>query len=339
MTAANMIGKQIRKSLETLVFDHLTFVEAQEQVRLRVQDTMDGFLPCFEMLMAPSRCGKTEVLEAIARDYPSTMVNGVRHIPVLLVYVPSGGGTRALDEAVLNALGVPIPPNVRGENGLKEFMLVQLRNAKVRVILFDEASHLVERGSRIVSEAAADWFKALHTKAVNIGVVMSGIPRLKRLIDENVQLRNRVSKPIFLPPYRYDDRKQRKAFASCVAAFLSEFEEQGCALKMPKDDFVRNCYIASAGHVGLLADFFVALAKSITTPCDITFELCAKASLTRNLPGNGLVKPFHNDRVDDHELMAVLSSELAKYNLSLEPLKHSHAHGSKTSATHSGEFQ
>lgn len=339
MTGQTMIGKQIRKSIETLVFDHMTFVEAQEQVRRRVQDTMDGFLPCFEMLIAPSRCGKTEVLEAIAREYPSTIVNGVRLFPVLLVYVPSGGGTRALDEAVLRALGVPVPKNVRGENGLKEFMLAQLKTAKVRVILFDEASHLVERGSRIVSEAASDWFKALHAKAVNIGIVMSGIPRLKRLIDENVQLRNRVSKPIFLSPYRYDYYKHRKAFANCVAAFLYEFKEQGCTLKMSHNDLTRNCYIVSAGCVGLLADFFVALAKSITTPCDITFELCAQASLTRNLPGDGRVMPFQNKGVADHELMAVLSSELGKYNLPLKPLKYMLACESKTSATHAGDFQ
>jgi len=334
-----MIGNKIRKNIETLVFDHVTFVNAQSQIRRGVQDTMNGFIPCFEMLLAPSRCGKTEVLEAIAREYRSTIINGVRQFPVLLVYVQSGGGTRALDEAVIRALGVPVPKNVVGENGLKEFMLTQLRNAGVRVILFDEASHLVERGSRIVSEAASDWFKALHTKAANIGIVLSGVPRLKRLIDDNVQLRNRVSKPIQLPPYRYDDPKHRKAFASCVAAFLSEFEEEGCTLKMPHNDFVRNCYVASAGHIGLLADFFISLAKEITAPCDITFELCAQASASRNSPGNGHVKPFHHERIADHELMEVLSSELAKYNLVLKPLKRSRSDASVKSESTTGEYQ
>lgn len=339
MKAANVIGKQIRKSVETLVFDHPTFVEALDQVRRSVNDTMEGFLPCCEMLVGLSRCGKTELLEAIAREHPSTIVNGVRNIPVLLVYVPTGGGTKALDKAVLRALDVPIPKNMGDEDDLKEFMITQLLNAKVQVILFDEASHLVERGARIVSVAASDWFKALHAKAKHIGIVMSGIPHLTRLIDTNRQVRNRTGKPIFFPPYRYDDLKHRKAFASCVAAFLSEFEEQGCTLKMSHNDLIRNCYIVSVGCVGLLADFFVALAKSITTPCDITFELCAQASLARNLPGDGRVKPFQNNGVADHELMAVLSSELAEYKLSLKPLTHTHAHGQKTSATHPGEFQ
>ena len=320
MNASTTIGKEIRKSVESSIFGHLTFNDAIAQLRRRVQDTLDGFNPCFEMLLGPSRCGKTEALEAIAREYPSTIVGGIRNTPVLIVYVQSGGGTRALDEAVIRALGVPVPKNVAGENGLKEFMLLQLRSAKVRVILFDEASHLVERGSRIVSEAASDWFKVLHTKAVNIGIVMSGIPRLKRLIDMNVQLRNRVGKPIVLPPYRYDDPIHRKAFASCVFAFLAEFEEQGCTLNFPMNDMVRHCYAASAGHIGLLADFFIALAQVINAPGDITRQLCERASKTRNLPGNSHVQPFQDEKIEDDQLMEILSTELDKYELVLRPL-------------------
>lgn len=321
MNTSNM-SKEIRKNIETMIFDHLTFVEAIDQLRMRVQDTIDGFNPCFEMLLGPSRCGKTEVLEALAREYPATRVNGMRKVPVLIVYVLSGGGTRALDEAVIRALGVPVPKNLPGENGLKDFMVTQLRAAKVRVILFDEASHVVEKGARIVSAAASDWFKVLHTKAVNIGIVMSGIPRLKRLIDENVQLRNRVSKPIILPPYRYDDPSHRKAFANCVSAFLAEFLDHGCTLEINFNDMVRHCYAVSAGHVGLLADFFSSLAKTVSAPCDITMQQCEQASKTRNLPGNGRVRPFHDDMINDDQLMEVLTSELDKYDLVLLPLLH-----------------
>lgn len=321
MKASSQTGREIRRAVETLIFEHLTFVEAVAKLRGRVQDTLDGFNPCFEMLLGTSRCGKTEVLEAIAREYPSTSVDGLTNTPVLIVYVQSGGGTRALDEAVIRALNVPMPRNVVGENGLKEFMFKQLKIAKVRVILFDEASHLVERGTRIVSAAASDWFKVLHTKAVNIGVVMSGIPRLKRLIDENVQLRNRVSQPIVLPPYRYDDQIHRKAFANCVATFLGEFEEYGFTLGINFNNMVRHCYAASAGHVGLLADFFSALAQTVSVPCEITFEMCRQASCTRNLPGDGLVKPFQREMIDDFELMGILSSELDKYDLALMPFR------------------
>lgn len=321
MNTTALVGNKIRKNVETLVFDHLTFVDVLSQVRKQVQDTLDGFNPCFAMLLGPSRCGKTEVLEAIAREFPPTTTEGFRSYPVLLVYVPSGGGTRALDDAVIRALGVPVPKNVSGEHGLKEFMLTQLKRASVRVILFDEASHLVEKGSRIVSEAASDWFKVLHTKAVKIGVVMSGVPRLKRLIDGNPQLRNRVGRPIMLPPYRFDDPIHRQAFASCVDAFLGEFAEHGCTLKVDFNTMVRHSYAASAGHVGLLADFFSALAQKITTPCDITLQLCEQASRLRNLPGNGQVQPFRDTKIEDHQLIAVLSSELDKYDLVLRPLE------------------
>lgn len=311
-------GNQIRKNIETLVLDHITFVDALTHLRKRVRDTLDGYKPCFEMLLGTSRSGKSEVLQAIARDFPSTMAEGVRNVPVLIVDAPSGGGTRALDEAVIHALGVPVPKNMPK---LNKFMLVQLKRAGVRVILFDEVNHVVEKGSHIASASAGDYFKTVHTNAVNVGIVMSGIPLLRRLIDDNVQLRNRVARPIILPPYRFDDPVHRKAFANCVAAFVAEFEECGCHLTIDLNTMVRHSYLVSAGQVGLLSDFFNALAQRITTPCDITMELCEQASKSRNLPGDGYAHPFRDINIADDQLMGVLSAELDKYNLALPPLE------------------
>ena len=45
MNASTNTGKEIRKSIETLIFDHLTFVDVLGQIRRRVQDTLEGFNP------------------------------------------------------------------------------------------------------------------------------------------------------------------------------------------------------------------------------------------------------------------------------------------------------
>jgi hypothetical protein len=84
---------------------------------------------------------------------------------------------------------------------------------------------------------------------------------------------------------------------------------------------VRHSYAVSAGHVGLLADFFSSLAQKITMPCDITLQLCEQASRLRNLPGNGQVRPFHDTKIEDDQLIGILSSELDKYGLALLPLE------------------
>lgn len=300
----------IQKEISSLIFDHDAYIDILDELRDRVKNTLSGSDPCFEMLIGPSRSGKTEILAAIARDYPSGRTDGLLRIPVLIVEVPSGGGTRGLTEAVIEALGLQANPSAR-PIVLRRQMIRQLKLAKVQVILFDEASHLMEKGSRIVVEAASDWFKALQKDVENIGIVMSGVPRLKRLL-ENVQLRNRMHAPLILAPYRYDVTTQRKAFASCVHGFWEVFESRGYSLAVPFNDMIRQCYILSAGLVGLLERFFVSLAQTAPEPCEITMEVCANACQCLNLPGAGHIAPFTENAVNIAQLMGILSIELEK---------------------------
>lgn len=315
MSTSGTTKRIIQKEISSLIFDHDAYIETLDQLRERLDDTMNGCDPCFEMLIGPSRSGKTKILAAIARDYPPTRTNGVLQIPILFVGVPSGGGTKGLTEAVIEALGLQFNPSA-SPRALWGQMIRQLKLAKVQVILFDEASHLVEKGSRIVVEAASDWFKELQKDVDNIGIVMSGLPRLKRLI-KNGQLRNRMHAPLILAPYRFDVKRQRNTFASCVHGFWEVFESRGYLLTVPFNDMVRQCYILSAGLVGLLERFFVSLANSAPEPSEITMEVCANACQRLNLPGAGHIAPFTENEVTDAQLMGILSDELASVHFML----------------------
>jgi hypothetical protein len=319
MNAVITTGNEIRKALETLMIEHTSFMDALKVLQPRVRDTFAGFLPCFEVLIGLSRCGKTEVLKVIARDYPEIQNGGRREIPLLVVYITSSTTPKDLPLAVIRALGLPAPRHSMKVGELNSYMLTQLRLANVRVILFDEASHLVDVGTRIPPRAASDWFKDLQANARDIGIVLTGVPRLKRLPDSNEQLRNRSRKPISLMPYRWDDESQRKSFAGCVAAFLQEFLSRGCELGMPFNTFTRHCYAVSAGQVGLLANFFTELSIQLGDQRQLTYAVCADASANLNLPGNKIVLPFVKEELTDIELMQVLVSELAVYDLVLPP--------------------
>ena len=312
-------GGEIRIALKSLMIGHTAYSNVLQTLRRRVQETFDKFPPCFEMLIAPSRCGKTELLKVIANEFPPVNEVGRRQIPLLSVEISSGMGPKDLPTAVIRALGLPVPKGSNRAGELNTFMFHQLALAKVKVILFDEASHLVDVGTKIPPRAASDWFKAFQVSPNEIGVVMTGVPRLTRLLNFNEQLRNRSHKPLNLMPYRYDDREERKAFAGCVSAFLSEFRNRGCALGQPFDEFVRHAYAASAGHIGLLSRFFMEVATVIDAPCEITHAICAKACLELNLPGDGAVRPFTQSRLSDIDLMHILASELDRYDLMLAP--------------------
>ncbi|UUZ46663.1 TniB family NTP-binding protein [Massilia sp. B-10] len=314
------IGREIRMSIKDMCFEHPTFVEVKEPVVQRIHDTMDGLKPCFLMVLGTSRCGKTEVMKAIASQFESERIGGRKSIPFLVVNVRTGSGVQALDEAVIAALGVRT--KIRGESAIRTFMHEQLALANVRVIWFDEASHLVERGANITPEKAADWFKELYDNKLQIGIVLSGIPSLKRLLKDNPQLANRTTKPVYFLPYRYDDPDHRQAFADSVALFQSLFEERGCTFSIDQNTMVRHCYAISAGQIGVLSDFFDELARLITAPTKITFELCEQASSSKNLPCPDYIKPFCQEKIEDHQLMEILCSELGKHKLSLPILEH-----------------
>lgn len=312
------LSTEVRKSLEVLMIEHTFYASALSNLYVRVEDTLDGMLPCFEMLIGPSRCGKTEILRAIARSYPETSSQGRRQVPVLIVYVTSGTTPKDLPTAVIQALGIPVPRGSIRAAELNNLMIRQLQLAGVRVILFDEASHLVDIGTRIPARAASDWFKDLVANLKDVGIVLSGLPRLKRLLESNEQLRNRARKPIPLMPYRWDNAEQRKSFAGCVIAFLEIFKKHGCKLEMPVNHFVRHCYAASAGHIGLLANFYLVLAEHIDNSILISLEICALASAKLNLPGSGAIQPFLTETLEDMDLLQILVSELDRYNLILE---------------------
>lgn len=314
------IGKEIRMSIQDMCFEHPTFVGVMEPVVQRIQESMDGFKPCFIMIAGTSRVGKTEVMKAIANQYPPTRNGGLMNIPLLTVRVRTGGGLKALDRAVISALGAHT--KLTDENEIRSFMLTQLARANVRVIWFDEANHLVEKGTTTPHQKFADWVKDLYDTNLRIGIVLSGIARVTELLKDGRQLLNRMIRPIYFMPYRYDDDDQRQAFADCVAIFQSEFEDRGCTFDIDENTMTRHCYAVSAGQVGVLSDFFDELARLITTPCKITFELCEQASRSKNLPCPEYIKPFRQDEIKDHQLMEILSLELRQHDLPLPMLEH-----------------
>lgn len=315
------LGNEIRKAIQDSVIRHPRYVMVCERLETLLQDHLDGLGPGIELVGGPSRCGKTEVLRAIERKMPPYRDNGRLVVPVLFVPVASGTAPTDLPTGVIQALNLPVPREGTGKYRLFESMLKQLALAKVQLVLFDEVSHLVDTGTKTPSRQAGDWFKQLHDLG-RVSVALSGLYRTAKLLDSNEQLRNRARQPINFQPYRWDDPEDRVAFAGCVQCFMGIFTAYGCQEATGKsfDSLLRHLYAASAGHVGLLANVFLEVAKLLTEPTLLRDEHFQRAVQKLNLPGNGAVRPFANLELADEHLMYVLSSELAKYDVVLEPL-------------------
>ena len=192
-------AKELRRLIESCELQHPMFKEQFEFLSQRIEDALGGFSSRIEWVVGPSRVGKSMLINALSRKYPETKVNGQRHVPVLAVKILSDVSPKLLPIFVLTALGVSL---TRGQSTGAIFnrMLEQLRLAGTRVILFEEASHLVESGARVPVRGAGDWCKSL-ADSTNMTLLLFGVPRLERLLDSNEQLRLRASARREFRPY------------------------------------------------------------------------------------------------------------------------------------------
>ena len=312
-------AQSIRINIESLMIAHPTFVAARTRLQALLEDHRAGMGPGVEVLVGPSRSGKTALLKEILDLAPPRREAGRQIVPILYVPVSAGTAPKDLPLGVIEALGVPTPRERMRASELFGFMAAQLKLARVELTLFDEASHLVDVGSRTPPRLASDWFKDFYERT-QISFVLSGVYRLRKLIASNEQLRNRTRQPIDLMPYRWDFPNERRSFAGCVNAFMSVFEAEGYAfsLDMSADALYRQFYAASAGHLGLLANVFSELAKYVGESTEITVVELNKTIQHLNLPGNGVVRPFSGMSLKDEQLMQVLASEMSAYDVALK---------------------
>jgi hypothetical protein len=263
----------LRRLIETCELPHLEYSTHETALIQRIDDALTNPSPASEWMIGPSRVGKTMLVKAMARRYPATKVNGVRQVPVLIVALPQGVTPRDLPTVVMSAVGMALTRGSSSE--LFRRMARLLKAAGTKVVLFDEASHLVEPGSRILPRAAADWFKQFMDM-LEITIILLGVPRLEKLYISNEQLRLRSQARIEFRPYDYKDREQRLAFAACIRTYVDMFAAAGSPIEIPFEIFVQHCYLLSGGLIGIVSSFLIRLALDLekTPKHSVSFQDC-----------------------------------------------------------------
>jgi hypothetical protein len=178
---------------------------------------------------------------------------------------------------VLAALGINVAARTTA-GAMFDLMLTQLRLAGTRVIIFDEISHLVDEGSRVPPRAASDWLKAL-ADALDMTLILFGIPRLERLFTANEQLRRRARPARYFMPYDPGNGKQMKAYISCVASYAKLFDNAGYPIHINPRILMEQSFLLTGGLVGVLADFMRELAALLRNdaPRPVTHSDCVRA--------------------------------------------------------------
>ncbi|WP_084360691.1 TniB family NTP-binding protein [Hydrogenophaga palleronii] len=295
----------LRMAIQSRELPHAYFEEHMNELHMRIQDALEGNPPSCDMVVGPSRVGKSMLADALVRNYPESAKDGIRQVPVLKVRTPSPASPRVLPRSVLVALKAPVPASMASTALMYERMARQLKTAGTRVILFDEASQIVDVGTRMSPRAAGDWFKQL-LDALDISVVLLGVPRLESLLKSNEQLRLRSGAVMRFNPYSWEDIAERRQFVACTRAYVTMFEETGSRFLFDHEALVRNTYLLSGGLIGIVTKFMARLAFDIKSRenRDISFEDCAAAASRIEAASNEDFPAFSAETIADVNMNA-----------------------------------
>ncbi|MDY7786951.1 TniB family NTP-binding protein [Burkholderia ubonensis] len=270
-------AQELRRNIESCELQHPAYKEKLDALKQSIDDARDGFASRIEWIVGPSRVGKSMLINSLARANAESKRDGCRHVPVLVVPMLPSVSPKLLPSSVLDALGMPLKGPSSGV--LDAHMVKQLKNAGTRVLMFEEASHLVEPGARVPPRAAGDWFKWV-ADTLNMTIMLFGVPRLAKLFESNEQLRARASTRMEFRPYDFRSPSDQQAFASCVRTYGDLFREYGWPIELPLKLLVTQCYLLTGGLVGVLSKFMQELASQLRyeAPRPLTIEDCRLAA-------------------------------------------------------------
>lgn len=176
--------------------------------------------------------GKSTLLQAYVKQFPRKEYKTYTQIPALYVRVPSPARTtKTLSTEILYRMGDPMYAS-----GTEQVQTTRICNyveqCQIEIIVIDEFQHLIDRETDKVFTAVSDWVKTL-AEAINIPVILCGLPESERIFRYNKQLDDRYTNRKSLKSFGYTGREERAAFRK----FL-DFLDQ----RLP---FVERSYIAS----------------------------------------------------------------------------------------------
>lgn len=171
------------------------------------------------ILLGESGVGKSTLVKRYAHRHPRIEHEEFTEIPVLYLVLGPSPTRKTLAQTFLRAMGDPMWR--RGsEAELTERVIELFAKCRVRLVIIDEANHLIDRGGEKTLHTAADWLKVVIDSS-QVSFVFAGIPRIRRLLATNDQLRGRLREVIEIDRFSVANKSAEHDFRSALKRFKS----------------------------------------------------------------------------------------------------------------------
>lgn len=266
-------------SLKGLRISHARYDAALDQMLEAIQ--LAGSNGSCIPFLGPTRVGKSDLVSAV-----QGRVSRDRSGPGYMIPTPdflSGAISPKPNDAEIYASIIRTMGRV-GANPklalLQDRMYDLLEQRDVRIVSLDECSHCAEPGANLTRRAAADHFKTIIDRS-GVILILMGLPKFQRLIDENEQFAARSMATIELHPYRWTSADDRNEFATVIYSVFDYLEARGVTLEFDWGDMTRRLFAASGGRVGMVVELIEIAVRSAVREGVLGLEDMSKAASVR----------------------------------------------------------
>jgi hypothetical protein len=241
----------LRGIVDTILVPHSSYMEGMRQMGQCLEYVKAGSSePVCVALIGESRTGKSRTLESFQIQHPAIRFDDGLHVPLLSITVPSRPTVKSLAELLLKKLGAT--DWEKGTENVKTARLEKLmKECRVYMLILDEFHHFFDKTSRKVQHHVADWLKNL-VGACKVALIVSGLPSLTAVIDQNEQLAGRFKSPVLMPRFDWNLEDHRSEWIGILGAFSVGLREKFDLPELDGDNLALRMYCATGGLIGYL---------------------------------------------------------------------------------------
>lgn len=263
-------------------------------------------------LLGPTRVGKSEITRRLM-ERATAARSLVPMKNVIRAKVPPEPTAMGVYAAILGSFGKE-PGRSELISSVKARLFRGLEILGIDIVVLEEVNHIAERGSKLTARAAADHLKTLVDET-GITLILDGLPRFQRIIDQNEQLRDRASGTILLKPYDWQSDADREAFATAADAAIASLGKSGFPVALDYEDFVRRLYGASGGRVPMMMRILKLCALGMAQPGKINLADLHTTASRMQQSGIPIASFFEARDPDEVDLMRSYAAIMAEAGL------------------------